>query len=269
MDLALSGKVALVTGSSRGIGKAIAMELAREGAVTVICGRDEARTHLAYHEVRSVSVNYCHYFCLDAMKAHEIKNMFRSLLWRQLNKIDVLVNNLGGPLSFGKFEDLADDDWLDNWIFNLMSVVRFTREALPWLKKSASGRIINISAVPAKQPGEFNPHYAVSKAAVENLTKSMANEFARYNILVNAIRPNTLEGGLWEENVKDRANRDNISIEEAAEKIKASTFRKSPLQRMGEPEDVANLVAFLASDKAKHITGTVINVDGGTVRSAA
>ena len=265
----LSGKAALVTGSSRGVGKAIAKVLAKEGATVILCGRNENDLKTARLELNDVHGGNAetYYFCADANNPDEIKRGFAAPFWSKLGKLDILVNNVGGPLKFGSFFDLSDEDWASDWNFNFMSMVRFTREAIPLLKKSGGGRIINISAVPARQPGEFNPHYAASKAAMLNLNKYLSNTLAKDNILVNALCPNTLEGGGWDANAADRAKSEGISLEEAADKMRASAFKKSPLQRMGTPEDVANLVAFLASDKAGHITGTVINVDGGTVRS--
>lgn len=270
MALNLSGKTALVTGSSRGIGKAIAAALWREGATVVLSGRSEKNLKAARLEMMANSKTDAeiYYVAADVSEPSDIKNMFANPLWANLSKLDILVNNVGGPLKFGNFFDIADDDWLADWNFNFMSMVRFTREALPWLKVSGDGRVINISAVPARQPGEFNPHYAASKAAMLNLSKYLANSLAKDKILVNAICPNTLEGGKWAQNVRERAIKEGISEVEAAEKLRLSAFKKSPLQRMGTPEDVANLVVFLASSAASQITGTVINVDGGTVRSA-
>ena len=269
MELGLSGKIALVTGSSRGIGKAIATALAIEGATLVVCGRNEENLNSVSRKLFYVSnmAIDVYYFCVDARNGEEIRGIFRDSLWENFGRLDILVNNVGGPLKFGKFEDLTDEDWLNDWNFNLMSAVRFTRAALPLLKASGDGRIINISSVSGHQPGRFNPHHGTAKAAVEILTKYLANDLAKDNILVNAIRPNTLEGGGWHANVADRANRDKISLQVAANLFRAEELKKMPLQRMGTPEDVANLVLFLASDKAKYITGTVINVDGGTVRT--
>lgn len=265
----LSGKIALVTGSSRGIGKAIAAALFRDGATIILSGRDEENLKAARLELISSARSDSEIYCVraDATKALEIKNIFNDPLWGKLGKLDILVNNVGGPLKFGDFFGITDDDWLADWNFNFMSMVRFTREALPRLKNSGDGRVINISAVPARQPGEFIPQYAASKAAMLNLNKYLANTLAKDNILVNAICPNTLEGGAWEKNARGRAIKDGISEIEAAERMRLSALKKSPLQRMGTPEDVANLAVFLASDAARHITGTVISVDGGTTRS--
>lgn len=266
MYLGLSGKVALVTGSSRGIGKAIAQALAQEGSSVVLTARGAQGLSEAVSDIKNLGSvpGKVYAYPADVADRHEIKSIFDGVI---LKRLDILVNNVGGPLKFGRFFDLTDEDWWSDWDFNFMSMVRFTREAIPWLKKSGNGRIINISSVPARQPGEFNPHYAASKAAMLNLSKYLANILAKDNILVNSICPNTIEGGLWGANVTDRARRDNISEAMAAERIRASALKKMPLQRMGTPEDVAHLAAFLASDKAKHITGAVFNVDGGTVRS--
>ena len=266
MNLSLSRKVALVTGSSHGIGKAIAIALANEGASVILVGRNVHALGAVRKEINDATLfgAYARWCEVDVMRPADIKTMFGGEFF---GRLDILVNNVGGPLKFGKFENLTDEDWLNDWNFNFMSMVRFTREAIPLLKESGNGRIINISAVPARQPGVFNPHYAASKAAMLNLSKYLANTLAKDNILVNAICPNTLEGGRWDVNVSNRAMSDGISEADAAGKMVAEEFKKMPLQRMGTPEDVANLVLFLASDKAKYITGTVISVDGGTVRT--
>ncbi|QQG45450.1 MAG: SDR family oxidoreductase [Candidatus Sungiibacteriota bacterium] len=271
MNLNLKNRTVLITGGSRGVGKAIARAFVAEGARVVICGRDAESLRKAREELCGVE-NSCSktiFTCvLDATKSEEAMALFSPLgLISAIGSLDVLVNNVGGAESFGGFCDLKDRDWIRAYELNFMSAVYFSREALPWLQKSGNGRIINISSVPARQPGGYNPHYSAAKAALLNLSKHLANQLGQYNILVNAICPSTLRGGGWDTNVKKRALREGISEEEAARKTEETDKKKNPLSRLGTLEDVANLVVFLASPVANFITGTCIDVDGGTVRS--
>lgn len=261
MDLQLKNRVALVTGANHGIGKAIALELAREGGYVILCGRKIEALQSAIKEIWKYSDGT--FYRVDATRPEEIKNLFCFLQ----GKIDILVNNVGGAEKFGNFFTLTDDDWIRAFQLNLMSVVRFTREAVPYLRKSDCPRIINISAANAKQPGKFNPHYIVAKAGLIALSKYLANEFAKDNILVNTVCPSTLKGGGWERNVKNRAEREGIREDLAEKLMEGEESKKTPLGRMGTPEDVARFVAFLASPLNNFATGTCINIDGGISRS--
>jgi 3-oxoacyl-[acyl-carrier protein] reductase len=258
-------KTALVTGGGNGIGKAIALALARDGFDVVITGRTESRLASAKREIEAVG-GQVYTFAGDATDPKDAKKLFSDVV-KKIGKLDVLVNNVGDARTFGTFEDLSDNDWHDAYELNFMSAVYVTREALPWLKKSKAGRIVNIATLPARQPGSFNPHYAAAKAALVNLSKYLSNTLAKDKILVNAICPSALKGGAWERNVADRAKRLGVSLAEAEKIMEGEEKKKAPLGKIGMPEDVAELVAFLASEKAKFITGTCIDVDGGITRS--
>lgn len=266
MDLNLKGRLALVTGSSRGLGKAIAMALAMEGADVIINGRNREKLNQTALEIGLKSNTNIHNCCVDTTKVDEINKFFEENS-RWLTKLDILVNNTGNLEKFGLFFDLKDEDWLKQYELTCLSVVRFSRIAYPYLKDSGHGRIINIGSLPAHQPGVANHHYAAAKAALLPLTKMMANQFAKDNILVNIICPSTLLGGGWVENVKRKAERDNISAIRAEEIMLKEESSKSPLGRIGQLDDVANLVTFLASDLANFMTGQCLNVDGGITRS--
>ncbi|MFA6354717.1 MAG: SDR family NAD(P)-dependent oxidoreductase [Candidatus Paceibacterota bacterium] len=265
MNKELRNRVALITGSSRGIGKEIAVTLAKAGADVVICGSSKVNVEKAEKELGS-SGTKTYSYVLDATKSAEVKNLFSNII-QKIGQLDILVNNVGGIKESVKFLDVTDEQWQAAWNLNFMTMVNFSREAIPWLKKSLYGRIINISSVPGKQPGMFNPHYGAPKAAMNYLNKYLANSLAPDGILVNAILPHTVLGGLWDEHVADRAKKLNVSAEEAGEIMKKEIKERIPLGKMAMLEDVAELVAFLASDKAKFITGTSIAVDGGTIKS--
>lgn len=266
MDLDLKGKLALVTGSTGGLGKVIAMTLAKEGADIIINGRSKESVQKTMKEISDkyhVRTSAC---LVDARDGKAIKKFFKSSPIKARGSLDILVNNVGHVEKFGRFTDLTDEDWLHCYELVCMSTVRFTREALPYLEKSVQGRVINISSLASHQPGNFNHHYNAAKAAVNTLTKQLALTLGNKNILVNAICPSTLDGGSWERNVKDRAARQGLSYQKTEQIMRREEFKKSPLGRMGTLEDVADMVAYLASDKAGFQTGHIYDIDGGITR---
>lgn len=265
MDYRMQGRIALVTGASHGIGKAIAWALAREGAEVILVARTQGVLDDLGDQIQK-SGGKAYAVAADITNPRDIERIFKEVV-SDAGRLDILVNNAGGAEPFGGFFDLKDEDWERTWKLNFMSMVQCSREAIPFLKKSDAGRIVNISAVPGRQPGSFNPHYSAAKAAMLNLSKHLANILGKDNILVNSICPSTLKGGGWERNVEDRAAREGISAEQAEKIMEAEESKKTPLGKIGTPEDVANLAVFLASPLNTFITGSSINVDGGTVRS--
>jgi 3-oxoacyl-[acyl-carrier protein] reductase len=266
MDTDLKGRLALITGSSRGLGREIARSLAMEGADIIINGRNRSILNETAVKIGLQSETNIHNCCIDATDSEGIREYFRSNdFW--MKKLDILVNNVGNAETFGKFEDLREEDWQRSFDLTFMSTVRFINASLPYLRKSDQPRIINIASIPAHQPGYFNPHYSIAKAALLNLTKHLANYLGKDGILVNAICPSTLAGGGWDQNIKDRATREGITIEESEAIMRQEENKKSPLGKMGELKDVADLVVFLSSSKAKFLTGHCYNVDGGITRS--
>jgi len=270
MDLGLKGKIALITGSTRGLGKAIAEALAAEGADIIVNGRwSKTLGNVAYEIEHRFNHNIQAFQCVcDVTDPNRIKEFFHEKM-PQIGRLDILVNNVGNIETFGKFEDLNEDDWRKSFELTFMSAVRFVEASLPYLKISDQPRIINISSLSAHQPSfmGLNPHYGMAKAAIVNLTKNLANDFGRYGITVNAVCPSTLSGGGWEQNIKDRAERDKITAERAEAIMMAEESKKSPLNQMGGLKDAASLVVFLASANARFLTGHCYNVDGGITRS--
>ena len=254
-----------MAGGGHGIGKAIALSLARENFTTIICGHNAEHLREAVSEINERTGVWISSYEVEATDPNAVKALFLKNI--PADTLDVLVNAVGRVERFGSFADLSCEDWLDAWNLNFMSAVFMIQAALPWLKKSRAPRIVNISSLPARQPGKFNPHYSAAKAALVNLSKHLAGTLARDGILVNCICPGTLKGGGWERNVKDRAARFGIEEALAASEIEREEKEKVPLGRIGTPEDVAELVAFLAGDKANFITGQCFLVDGGATRS--
>lgn len=270
MNTNLVGRIALVTGSSSGLGKAIAEALASEGASVIINGHYARRISNTAYEIEhrfNHSIQAYQLTC-DATDSKGVYDHL-SQVTSKIGRLDILVNNVGNIETFGKFEELSDEDWQKSFDLSFMSAVRFIRASLPYLKKSDQARIINISSLSAHQPGftGLNPHYGMAKAGMINLTKNLANDLGRYEITVNAICPSTLTGGGWEKNIRDRSERDQITAKQAEKKIRYEESRKSPLNKVGSPDDLANLVVFLASDKSKFLTGHCYDVDGGISRS--
>jgi 3-oxoacyl-[acyl-carrier protein] reductase len=265
MQKELEGKIALVTGSSRGIGKAIALVLAREGADVVLCASSQDELNSAKTEVETFG-GTVYARAYDARSESDVAALFTEVV-APLGRLDILVNNVGGVHDHATFEDLDVVKWRDAWELNFLTAVIATRTALPWLRKSSSARIVNIASSAAKQPGGFNPHYGSAKTALVGLSKALANTYASENILVNTVCPTTVNGGMWDAHIKDKSERMKVSVEEATKLMEKEVIGKTPLGKMVTPTDVAELVAFLASDRAKSITGICIQVDGGMIKS--
>ena len=264
MEKNLLGKIALVTGGSKGIGKIIAETLAHAGASIVIVARSQNEIEKTVLEIKKTNADAWGVVC-DVTKPEQVKKIFDENI-SKFGHLDILINNVGGIDTFGGFLELQNEDWKKCYDLNFMSHVFFIRESYQFLKKSNSPRIINISTLAAKQPGFYNPHYSAAKAALLNLSKHLANVLAKDKILVNAICLSTVKTEIWKTSVENKMKQLNVSFEEAQNIYQHEEEEKNPLHQLGAPEDIAELVAFLASDKAKWITGSCFTVDGGTSR---
>ena len=246
MDLGLEGKVCLVTGSTGGIGLETAKLLAAEGARVATCGRSDApRIGEELHVEADLSE--------PAAPARVVADVAGSL-----GGLDVLVNNVGFAVQ-ARFEDVPDADWDAMWSLNVMSYVRAIRAALPHLRTSR-GTIVNVSSTAGKRPSVGMPHYSVSKAAVLSLSRLVADAYAADGIRCNAVTPGPTateawlgEGGLADQQGGERAD------------VLAKVGAGRPLGRLAEPEEIAAVIAFLASERASYVTGAAWSADGGTV----
>jgi len=241
----LNGKVAIVTGASRGIGRAIAEVFAREGARVAICGRKQETLDRAAAEIGfSVRAIACH-----VGRADQIENLL-AVTARELGPVDILVNNAATNISFGPCLEVEEAQFDKMIEINLKSAFRLVKAIAPGMCDRGSGSIINIASVAGLRPQRYSLLYSVTKAALIMMTQSYALELGPKGVRVNAIAPGLIQTALSEHYWKDEAQLDAV-------------LRKQPLPRLGQPTDVAELALLLASEKGSYITGQTFTVDGG------
>lgn len=266
MDLKLNDRVALVTGGSKGIGASIVRQLAAEGVRVAFCARESPALRALEGELRQSDCE-CLALAVDVFVAGQISECVAAVV-RRWGSLDILVNNVGGANRFGGFEELSDEDWMRAYEFNVLSVVRFTRAALPHLRASSLPRVINISSTSGIQPGLYNPHYSASKAAVTNLGKHLAGLLAKEKILVNTVTAGPIHSDSWKENIKNVATIRGISQEAADDAVEREEAAKIPLGEVGEGQHIASVVALLASPLSNWTTGSSFHVNGGKMAVA-
>jgi len=258
MELGLAGKVAIVGGASRGIGKAAAMALAREGCPIAIGARGREGLEAAAAEIADATGGEVLPVVCDMSRYQDIRRFVAETVAR-FGRLDIVVNNAGGP-PLGTFEAHSDGVWQAALDQNFLSVTRMVREALPHLRRQGGGRIINITSVAVKQPIDGLILSNAARLGVVGLAKTLSRELGPDQILVNNICPGLTLTDRLREVLQRRAGAEGRPLED----VIADENRAVPLGRLGQPEDIAALVVFLASEPARHITGTTIQVDGGS-----
>ena len=252
MDLGLKGKIALITGGSQGIGFAAAQSMAKEGANVAICARDKSKLDQSVEKLKEYDVEVAG-FAGDATDKVEISRILDETL-AHFGRLDILVNNVGGLYKRGHFMDLSEEDWEISLNLNFYSAFYASRATLPHMLKNKWGRIIFISSVVGRELGgpplfDQAVEYSFSKNLLLSLNKIISKGVAGDNITVNCICPGPIRTpGAWGGRPKD---------------VVDTILKGVPMGRLGEQEETGDLVAFLASERAAYITGSVINIDGG------
>lgn len=261
MDLNLKGKIALVGGSSKGLGKGCALQLAREGANVVICARGMDKLTQTAEFIKESSGSEVLPIQADLSRPEDIIRVVDETI-NKFGRIDILVNNSGGPRP-GKFFDFSDQDWEDAFNQVLLNVIRMCRHVIPHMKNQKSGRIINVTSLTVKEPADTLILSNVFRTGVVSLAKTLSRELIEHNITINNVCPGAFKTDRAIDLMLNESRKTNTPLEE----IEQKSVSNLPLKRFQTPEELGDFVAFLASDQAKGITGTTIQVDGGICRS--
>jgi len=255
----LSGKIALVTGSARGIGKAIALKFAQEGARVALNDINDESLKEAAREIQEVGREKVVYRKADISKSEEVEELTQYMV-EKLGVIDILVNNAAISRIIS-FLDTSERLWDRIMEVNLKGAFLCCKAVIPGMIKKEKGKIINMSSQSGKRGSTWHAAYCVSKFGIIGLTQSLALELAPYKINVNAVCPGVVFTPLWEEQAANHARRRGIDKKQ----VKEDLVKKIPLGRLGTPEEVANLVLFLASSRSDYMTGQAINMSGGSI----
>lgn len=254
VEIQLEGRCALITGGSKGLGRAMAVRMAQAGGAVAIAARDKATLDEAKAAIDAAGGPSCFAYASDVTDPEACKALYAAAV-KDMGKVDILVNNAGSSKR-GKFEELTDEVWRDDLELKLFAQIRLSRLAFPDMKARRWGRIINVLNTQAKAPQAESAPTSVTRAAGLALSKAMAGEGAPHNVLVNALCTGLIES---DQHVRRwRAEGAGKSLEQ----FLAEMGKGLPMGRLGTSEEFANMALFLASDLASYITGTAINVDG-------
>jgi 3-oxoacyl-[acyl-carrier protein] reductase len=255
MDLGLRDRVCAITGASRGIGRATAVALAREGAALLLIGRNEE----ALAETAGATGGRAQTLALDVTAPDAGERVLAACQGR----IDALVNN-AGTSAVRPLEELTDAEWQEQWELHVMAPMRLMRAAAPAMAERGWGRIVNVCSSSGKRPSSTNAAYSVTKAAELSLSRAFADKYGARGVLVNAITPGPIGGDLWLSPgglADQNAQAQGISRDEVLE----ATAKRTPLGRLGTEEEIAAVITFLCSEQASNVLGAAWSVDGGTV----
>ena len=256
MELGLQGKVAIVTGASKGIGFCTALQLVKEGALVTICARGEKSLQVAAASIKKETGIDVLTIAANMAKEEDCKEVIEKTVERY-GRLDILINN-AGTASANSFEQVSSELWQTDLDLKLFGAVNCSKYAVPHLKKAGSGSIVNVTAVLAKTPPANSLPTTVSRAAGLALTKAMSKDLGQYNIRVNAVCIGLIRSDQIEKRWKDQEP--DLSWDEYSKQVGETI----PLGRIGDTEEAANAITFLASQAASYVTGTAVNIDGGS-----
>lgn len=260
MDLGIQNKVAIVCASSHGLGKAAALGLAKEKAKVVVFARHKKDLDETAHEIATITNSEVLPIIADVTKVEDIPRVVQTAV-DKFGTVHILINNAGGP-PVANFADLTDESWINGVNLTLMSTIRMTREVIPHMLKNKWGRIVNITSLTAKQPINDLIISSTLRPGILGLAKILSNQYSKYGILVNNVCPGHYLTKRQEEIIKKRSTERNITPEEYIKQHSSEI----PIGRFGKPEELANMIVFLCSEKASYVTGSTISVDGGLVK---
>lgn len=256
----LKNKIAIVTGASKGMGLATTKAFLNEGVKVMMVARDEAL--LKKHKDEFLSYGFEVAYVSGDVATEGLAKKVVNLTVEKWGSVDILINNAGGP-PMGSFQDLDDASWYKAIDINLLSVIRFTKEVVPYMKKNKWGRVISITSTLAKEPSPLMVLSATARAGVSAFSKAISLELAKENISVNVICP----GGVLTDRLKElllvRSEKENISYED----LLVQSEQGIPAKRFADPSEIANTIIFLASDKGAYINGVSLPVDGSLLKS--
>lgn len=261
MNLGITDKTALVTASSRGLGKAIALQLSREGAKVAICARGEEDLYRAKKEIEERSGGQVMSKTADVTDKAQVKELVNHVA-EKFETIDILICNAGGPPP-GMAEDFSPPDYLRAIELNLLSTVTLCYETMPHMKKQKWGRIVNLTSISAKQPVDNLILSNTARAGVLGFSKSLSSQVASYGITVNSVCP----GYTRTERVENLAKSFEKTGKGSAQDFFRNIEKIIPMGRLGRPYEIASAVVFLCSEAASYITGVALQVDGGYIKS--
>lgn len=259
MDLGLKDKVAIVGGSSKGLGRGCAMRLAQEGVNLVICSNDRRSLDETCRLIGQMGVGFLALEVDMTLKKDDEKIVEQTI--KKFGRIDILVNNSGGPMP-GSFFRFTDEDWEKAFNDVLMYVVRLCRLVIPYMQKNKWGRIINLTSLTVKEPADNLILSNVFRSGVVSMAKSLSRELIKSNITINNLCPGAFKTDRALELMRDNAQKNKITVEE----VEMNAVTNMPLGRYQRPEELGDMVAFLCSELACGITGTTIQIDGGMAK---
>ena len=262
MDLGIKGRAAIVTGGSRGIGRETARQFLEEGVRVMICGRNAETLEAARADLARQTGGEIHGFVADTRKEGDIQRLVDHARER-FGAVDILVNNAGQMYS-GRFAVMTDEGLKEQFETKIFGFMRLIRLVYPMMKEGRWGRIVNLIGGAGKEPDPYMFGSGITNSGLLNITKSLSTEFGEDNVLVNAVCPGWVDTNLWQRNAQGLAQELGAETEEEARRRAA---RKNSLNRFGKPEELANAIVFLCSERASYITGVSLNLDGGRLKS--